>query len=187
MTRMLAHSTVDRARIESDAKSIRGWLPSDRAATLDDLLAADRARKGVARWIIDAEETAPFEPLGRRADAWRNAALSDFAAAAATWGTSRSVNEKKQLLAATRQLLGTIEAPPEVRELEAQLPWSQRMRIRFGASKVWWLLYGFACAAILWLVVVWIIVQIREWRLLRQSFYNVELDHLRAGESRRRR
>ncbi|HVE70303.1 MAG TPA: hypothetical protein VNI54_02965 [Thermoanaerobaculia bacterium] len=180
--RMLAQSSLDRAKLESDLQQLRGWLPAQKAATLDDLMASGRARMAMAKWLVDPAEDAeePYGKLGRRAERWREAAVRDFAAAAATWAGARPPTERRQVLVAIRQLLGSGDAPPVVTALEQQFSSTQRLRIRMTGWKAWWALVAFAAALALWLVLMWIIAQVREALSLRESFYNVELEHLRG-------
>jgi len=64
--------------------------------------------------------------------------------------------------------------------LESQLPWTQRVAVRLTASKTWWAIVAVLLAAIVWLIAVWILLQIREWRALHGSFYNAEVKYQRA-------
>jgi hypothetical protein len=180
--RMLVHSNLDRTKLEGDLQQLRGWLPAQKAATLDDLLESGRARAAMAKWLVDPEENAeePYAKLGRRAERWREAAVRDFASAAATWAASRPPAERRQVLIAIRQLLGGGDAPPAVTALEQQFSAMQRLRIRLSGWKAWWALVAFALALALWLLLMWIIAQVREALSLRVSFYNVELEHLRG-------
>lgn len=185
MTRMLADSHLPRARIADAATAMREWLPASQASTLADLVAADAARAELPRWItgLAAEDAeAPEHRLGRNASAWRAAADLDFAAAAASWAASRSPGEQRAVLVATRQLLGGGKPPQTVTDLEEKRDWSDRTRIRLSASKWWWGFVATLLAAFTALVLFWILVVIRDHRTLRTSFYNVELEHLRASE-----
>jgi hypothetical protein len=80
---------------------------------------------------------------------------------------------------AIRQLLGSGDVPPAVAALENQFPYSQRLRIRFSGSKVFWAIVAALTALLTWLGLTWLLVQVRERQALRTSFYNVELEHLR--------
>jgi hypothetical protein len=185
VTRLLAESHTDRAALANDIATIRGWLPADQAHAADDLLNAERTRAALPQFIVDPQPDTelPVEKLGHRADRWYAAALSDFTAAAAKWASGRSPSEKRQVIVASRQLLGATAAPPELAELEAQLPWTQRMAVRLTASKTWWAAASLLFAAAVWFLVIWILLQIREWRTLRTSFYNAELKYQRrTGE-----
>ena len=180
--RMLVHSGLDRSKLEGDVQQLRAWLPPPKVSTLEDLLLSGRARGAMPKWIVDrAEEAeAPYEKLGRRAERWREAAVRDFTAAAAGWAASRPPAERRQVLVAVRQLLGSGAAPPEVGALERQFSAMQRLRIRLSGWKAWWAFVAFVSALAVWLLLVWIIAQIREALSLRVSFYNVELEHLRG-------
>ena len=188
MTRMVAQSHLDRTKVASDLDLLRGWLPPGKAQTLDDLVNAERARVALPQWVVDPHpDTEPaFEKLGRRAESWRAAAYSDFTSAAATWAADRSAIEQRQVLVASRQLLGITAAPPEVQHLEVQLPIGARVAVILGASRVWWGFIATALALLTWLAILWVLLQIREWRALRTSFYNVELDYQRGRGERRR-
>lgn len=177
--RMLVHSGLDRTKLENDLRALRGWLPAPKQATFDDLLESGRARASFAKWIIEGGEEAPYAKLGRRAEPWREAAVRDFAAAAATWAGGRPAPERRQVLVATRQLLGGAAAPPAVAALEEQFSTSERLRLRLSGSNTWWALVALATAVALWLLLIFVLVQIREARSMRTSFYNVELEHLR--------
>ena len=52
--------------------------------------------------------------------------------------------------------------------------------MRLTASKTWWLFVGLLFAAVVWFIIIWILMQIREWRVLHGSFYNAELKYQRA-------
>jgi hypothetical protein len=188
MTRMVAQSHLDRTKLAADLDFLRGWLPPEKAQTLDDLVNAERARGALPQWVVDPHpDTEPaFEKLGRRAESWRAAACSDFASAAAIWAADRSAIEQRQVLVASRQLLGITAAPPEVQHLEMRLPLGARVAVIFGASRIWWGFIAAAMALLTWLATLWVLLQIREWRALRTSFYNVELDYQRGTGERRR-
>jgi hypothetical protein len=185
VTRLLAESHADRAALAADIATIRGWLPAEQAQAADDLLNAERARAALPQFLVDPQPDTelPVDKLGHRADRWYAAALSDFVATSATWAAGRSAAEKRQVIVASRQLLGAASPPPELVELESQLPWTQRVAVRLTASKTWWASVGLLFAAIVWLAVVWILLQVREWRALHGSFYNAELKYQRrTGE-----
>jgi hypothetical protein len=188
MTRLVAQSHLDRAKIASDLEVLRGWLPPEKAQTIDDLLNAEKVRSMLPQWVVDPQPDAepPFHKLGRRADRLRAAALNDFTAAAATWAAGRPAIEKRQVLVAGHQLLGTAAAPPELQQLEDVLPLGERLAVTMSASRVWWAFVAAAIALLVWLVVLWILLQIREWRAMRTSFYNVELDYQRRTGGQRR-
>lgn len=182
ITRMLAGSTVDRTQIGPDLSELATWLPPDKAPILNDLQTAAAARKAFTQWVVEPGEdgSAPFDKLGHKRTTWRNAALLDFIEAASVWASQRSENEKKDFIVAARQLLGTATAPPSLVQLEAGMPWMQRMRVRIAASRTWWFLLSLFVAAAVWFMIVFVLVQIREARALRHSFYNIELDYQRA-------
>jgi hypothetical protein len=185
MTRMLADSHVPRARIADAAAAMREWLPAPQAAMLADLIAADAARAELPRWIVglapeDAE--APEQRLGRNGAAWRAAADLDFAAAAASWAANRSPREQRAVIIATRHLLGTAKPPQSVVDLEEKRTSFERLQIRLAASKWWWGFVATILGAFTAFVLFWILVLIRDARTLRTSFYNVELEHLRASD-----
>ncbi len=188
MTRMVAHSHLDRTKFASDLEALRAWLPPEKAGAIDDLLNAAQVRAMLPKWTIDPSPVSepPFEKLRRHADAWRAAALTDFTAAAAGWAVGHSPLEKRQVLIASRQLLGTTAAPPEVQLLEKELPAGARLQVILSGSPFWWGFVAAAGALVLWLLLVWILLQVREWRTLRKSFYNVELDYKRAPGGRHR-
>jgi hypothetical protein len=188
MTRMVAQSHIDRTKLASDLDVLRGWLPPEKAGTVDDLVNAEKVRTMLPQWIVDPQPEAepPFDKLGRRAETWRAAAFSDFTAAAATWASGRSAEEKRQVLVASRRLLGTTAAPPELQRLESELPFGARVAVALSASRLLWVFVAAAVALLTWLLIVWILLQVREWRALRKSFYNVELDYQRGSGERRR-
>ncbi len=188
MTRMVAQSHLDRTKLASDLDVLRGWLPPEKAQTVDDLVNAERVRVELPQWIVDPHPEADpaSEKLGRRAESWRAAAYSDFVSAAATWAADRSAIEQRQVLVASRQLLGIMAAPAELQHLENQLPFSARIAVILGASRVWWGFIATALALLTWLAILWVLLQVREWRALRMSFYNVELDYQRRTGERRR-
>jgi tetratricopeptide (TPR) repeat protein len=182
-TRLLAMSTLPRSRVADAANAMREWLPPSQAAVINDLVDADAARAELPRWITRtaAEDAQPPEKrIGRNAQAWRSAADLDFAAAAATWAATRSPGEQRDVLIATRQLLGAAKPPRAVVDLESRR--DDRLSIRLAASKAWFALVAVFLAAITMLVLFWMLVVIRDARTLRTSFYNVELEHLRASD-----
>ena len=188
---MLASSTLDRARVADAANALRDWLPASDRRTLDDLLAADAARAALPRTLFaprsEEDATEPAEPphakLGPRADRWYAAALTDVAAVVAKWAAPRPPREQRAALVAMRQLLGPAEAPPELVELERRRSFFERMRLRLVASKAWWALLALLLGVLVALVLLWILVHVREARLLRVSLYNVEHEYL-AGIDR---
>lgn len=189
---LLATATFDRARVADSATAIREWLPASQRRTLDDLLTADAARASLPRRLFapkteEDEGAEPEEPphakLGSRADRWYAAARTDAAAVAAKWASQRPPREQRAALVAIRQLLGPSEAPPELIQLEGQRSFFDRMRLRLTASKTFWLFAAVLLGALLWFVLLWILVHVREARRLRISLYNVEHEYL-AGIDR---
>ena len=199
LVRMLAASNVKRANVAGAAEKIGEWLPASEKKTLEDLIAADVARRELPAWLFakteDEEAKASAEPkappqarLGTRAEKWQAAALTDVASVAAMWAAGRSANEQRSVLVALRQLLGTAEAPPELIALEQRHGWTDRIRMRLTAAKPFWALLGVIASLLIWLLLVWILVHVREWQLLRTSLYNVEVEHLATldrGQERR--
>jgi hypothetical protein len=191
--RLLASSTLDRKRVADHAAKIKEWLPPKEAGVLQDLLTADAARGALPGWTFappaeDAEAVEPpYAQLGARGEKWRQAAATDLAAVAARWAQSRPPAEQRHALVAIRQTLGAAEAPKDLTDLEARLSFSDRLRLRLTASKLFWAIVATLLAALLWLVLIWIIAHVRERRLLRVSLYNVEYDHLAASEPHRTR
>jgi len=187
MVGLLASSTLDRARVSDAASAMREWLPPKERRTLDDLIAADAARAALAPWVFaprgDAAEEnkeAPHTRLGARGERWSSAAMTDLAAAASKWAGGRPAAEQRRALIAIRQTLGSAAAPPELVALENQRSWSDRLRLRLTAAKWFWLAVALLLAAFVWLLLMWFVVHLREWWLLRISLYNVELQHLRG-------
>jgi hypothetical protein len=188
MVGLLASSTLDRARVRDAATAMRDWLaPKDRR-TLDDLLAADAARSALPSWLFAPREPdaeSPQAKLGARGERWYSAALTDVAAAASKWAASRPVAEQRRALIAIRQVLGTASAPSELTALEQQRSFSDRLLLRVLASKAFWAFVALLLATLVWLVLLWMLVHLREWWLLRVSLYNVELEHLRGRSEER--
>jgi hypothetical protein len=189
--RVLASSSLERARVADAANALREWLPPAERRTLDDLIAADAARHALPRWLFapkaeDDAEATPAEPphakLGSRADRWHHAAMTDVAAVCAKWAAQRPPAEQRAALIAIRQLLGPAEAPPELVQLEQQRSFFDRMRLRLVASKTVWAMLALVLGAFVWLVLLWIVVHIREALLLRVSLYNVEHEYLAGIE-----
>lgn len=197
LLRMLATSSVNRAELAPSAAKIAEWLPPSERKTLEDLIAADAARVELPKWIfakVDDDRPStevkepPYAKLGSRAERWHSAALTDVASVAAMWAAGRSPREQRDVIVALRQLLGTSEAPPELLALEQKHTWTDRMTMRLIASKPFWAILGIAVAILVWLILAWLLVNLREWRLLRVSLYNVEVEHLaridRGGDRR---
>jgi hypothetical protein len=188
MVRMLASSTVKRADVASAAEKIAEWLPASERKTLDDLIAADVARAELPKYLfakVDDDPAKSAEPkappqakLGTRAERWQAAALTDVASVAAMWAAGRSASEQRSVVIALRQLLGASEAPPELLALEKKHTWADRVRMRLTASKPLWAVLGAVLALVVWLVLAWLLVHLREWQLLHTSLYNVEIEHL---------
>ena len=55
-----------------------------------------------------------------------------------------------------------------------------------NTSSLWWAVLAVLVAVAMWLVTVWILIQIWEKRMLKTSLYNVELDQLIMSEARER-
>jgi hypothetical protein len=184
--RLLATSSLDRARIADAATAIREWLPPAERRTLEDLLAADAARRAMPRYLFapQPEETPepPYAKLGARADRWRGAAMTDVAAVAAKWASQRPPSEQRAAIIAIRQLLGGADTPPELAQLERQRSFFDRLRLRVVASKTYWAIVATILGALLWFVLLWILVHVREARMLRVSLYNVEHEYLAGIE-----
>lgn len=182
--RLLATSTLDRKRVAGHATAMREWLAPKEARVLDDLLNADAARSALPRWtyLPDPESEPPHAKLGPRADRWYAAARTDMARAATEWARARPAAEQRHALIAIRQFLGDAATPDELRQLESQRPFGDRMRLRLAATKGLWLLLAILVAAVVGLVLIWIVAHVRERRLLRISLYNIEYDHLAASE-----
>lgn len=190
--RLVASSTLDRSRITDSAKAMREWLPPSERRTLDDLLVADAARQALPRFLFtpkteeDAGSTpaeSPHKELGPRADRWYAAAMTDLSAVVAKWAAQRPPREQRAALVAIRQLLGSAEAPAELVQLEQQRSSFDRLQLRLIASKLFWLCAAIALGALVWLLLLWIVVHVREAYLLRLSLYNVEHEYL-AGIDR---
>ncbi|HEX2061438.1 MAG TPA: hypothetical protein VHK90_11915, partial [Thermoanaerobaculia bacterium] len=136
-TRLLAGSGVPRARVAAAANAVRGWLATSQSATLHDLAAADDARNAIPRSVVIGDESEPPEArFGPRGEEWRAAAEKDFAAAVAKWAATRSPGEQRDLLIATRKLLGGDDAPRAVVDLEQKR--GDAFAIRLAASRRWW-------------------------------------------------
>lgn len=181
-TRLMA--SIDRTRVAADATALREWLEPKEARALDDLLAADAARAELPRWLFapDAAAEPPHAKLGARSDRWYAAARTDLAAAVAEWAKGRPAAEQRRVIIALHQFLGGAAAPEHLTQLENNFSWSQRMQMRLSATRWLWIVFAVLLAALVWLVLVWIIAHVRERRLLRVSLYNVEYDHLAASE-----
>jgi len=189
-TGMLASSSLDRSRIADSASAIREWLPASERRTLDDLITAGAARAALPRWLFAPQEEGEAEPkvpphakLGSRADRWHAAAMTDVAAVAADWAAQRPPREQRAALVAIRQFLGATEAPPQLIQLEQKRSFFDRLRLRLTASKLFWTTLSILLGAVVWLMLLWVLVHVREWRLLRVSLYNVEHEYL-AGIDR---
>lgn len=182
---LLPTSGIARTSISNDAAAIREWLPAADAETLDHLLAADDARAKLPRWIVERgdDQEPPQAKLGSHASDWYSAALSGFASVAAQWAAKRSADEQRQVVIAIRAILGSAKAPPELVTLEGKLKWYHVL----AATWWFWIVEGLLLALVLWLFLMWVLVHIRERRLLRTSFYNVELDALAASQPLRKR
>lgn len=177
LTRLLARSTFDRSSIEGSANLIRGWLPPAEAETLDALLVAGAARADYS-WLREPSEDnrVPFEKLGRRANVWRSAARKDFVADAARMIVTWEASDRRRVALALLPLIDDSEVPPELGALIAQLS----IRDRVIASRWWSIAAGVTAAALIWLALVWILVQLWELRMQRTSFYKTELEQLRS-------
>lgn len=190
--RLLATSSLDRARVADAVGSMRDWLPPAERGVLEALLAADAARRALPRWLFASnieEETAlaggeaepeapPYAKLGTRSDRWYEAALTDATAVVARWASQRSPKEQRAALVAVRQLLGSAEAPPELIALEAQQSFLDRLHLRIMSSKIFWAILGICIGGVVAFVLLWIVVHVREALLLRVSLYSVEQDYL---------
>ncbi len=185
--RMLATSGVNRTSIAADAAEVRQWLTPADARVLDNLLAADAARNAFSRWIALPEEDQdpPYEKLDAHAGAWSSAALTDFAASASRWIAGRTPDEQRKPLIAIRKVLGSAEAPPELVELESKRELWDRLYIRASASPWSSVVKGAGLAFFIWLAITWVLLHIRERRLLRTSFYNIEYETLTTGDVHR--
>jgi hypothetical protein len=182
--RLLATSSIDRRRVSEHAALLKEWLAPKEARVLDDLLHADTARAALPRFTFAPEPDAepPHAKLGPRADRWYTAARTDLARAATEWAKGRPPAEQRHALIAIRQFLGEAERPEELTQLENLRPFSDRLRLRLTAAKWFWATLALLLAALIWLILTWIIAHVRERRLLRISLYNVEYDHLAASD-----
>lgn len=187
--RMLATSNIDRASIANDAALVREWLQPQDARALDDFLAADAARNALPRWLVAREEDQepPHAKLGPRAEAWYAAALTDYAAAAARWAAGRPAAEQGDAIVAIRRMLASSAAPAELVALENGRGWRERLWLRLAATSWFWAAMAALLAVVVWFVLVWILVHIRERRLLHTSLYNVEYEMLSRGDPRKGR
>jgi len=181
--RMLASSGVNRQGLANDAAQIRAWLSPQDAKALDDFLAADAARSALPKWLVarEKDQEAPQAKLGPRGEAWYSAALTDYAAAASQWAASRPAGEQREAIVAIWQLLGRAEAPPELIALEKTHGWRSRTWMHLASWKGFWIFIAALVAALVWLVLAWILAHVRERRLLRTSLYNVEYEMLSKG------
>jgi hypothetical protein len=84
-------------------------------------------------------------------------------------------------------MLGAAEAPPELVELERKRPLVERLQMRIFAAKPFWAIAATLLGALIAFVLLWLLVHIREWRLLRVSLYNVEHEYLAGIDSEPRR
>lgn len=178
MLHMLADSDIEPVSVETHLVALKDWLPQDRGQIIDDLLAAERARVALPEWAMSQTvgEAPPWAPLGRNAGEWREAALMDFANGVAAWAQNRPTEERKQIVAGLRRLLDPTEAPSAVASL-----------VPSGIGRVWfnlwttrwaWIVLAVGAGVLVWLLTVWVLLQVRQYRLLRKSFYEIELDHI---------
>jgi hypothetical protein len=172
--RLLAESNVDLARVAPALETIRGWVPRSEGVVLDLLTEAEKDRRVLPRVIVglsDAEiERGP----------WRKAAEAGFVDAAAAWASSESETTQTQLIIASRRLLDG-GATPALEDLEKKRHWTARTWLRMQASDWFWGLAAAGLALLIGYLLLWIIVAVRDWRLLRTSFYNTEYDYLRSS------
>lgn len=172
--RMLAASNVDLARVAPATTTIRGWVSQADALVLGRLMKAEEERRLLPRWIVGLAED-EITP-----SAWREAAEIDFVSAASGWAADKP-EEQERIITASRQLLAGREAPAALTALEKGRGTFAGIWLRMQASPWFWAFAAAAFALLVWYVLLWVIVAVRDWRHLHTSFYNVELDHLRAS------
>lgn len=179
VTRMLADGSFDRSKVAEDVSAINWWLPPDQREILDSLLVAGAARAEFLQWALATPGSSPppRDRFGRYSQRWQSAVANDFAVAAAPLVARWPAADQRRVLVAFRRLTGDGGIPPELESLERNLPWIDRVRISACASHSFRMLLAVVFAVVLWLVLVWGLVQAWERRMMRTSLYNVEIEH----------
>ncbi len=181
MVRLVSDSGMDRSRFTDAAGNMRGWAGAGQPDLFERIVTADTARRRLPSWLVgQSERPPPFGVFGADAGRWRNAATRDYAAAVIRWLVSRPPDERRLTLIGMRAWFRPDEVPPDLDKAEAAEAFFDRMRIRVARSAWWRLVFGTVTALLVWWVLVFVVTQIHERRLLRTSFYNIELRHLRV-------
>ena len=180
MVKMIVFSDIDPASVKEQLNALRDSLSPAQARILDDYFAAQAARDALPSWALKSNEVngrAPWQTLGEKAATWRPAVLQDFAMEMARWAQKRSPKEKRRVAAALRRLLEPEPLPAEVDR--ALVPSGVgRWEFEIASARRSWTLLGIVVAGTFWLVIVWILLQLREALLLRRSFYELELEFI---------
>jgi hypothetical protein len=176
VTRLLPSASVAPALVESATGALRSWLPTSEAEVLDMLHVATVMRRELPQWIIEGHP----EPATSRDETLEEAAMYDYVASALQTVESLPAAEKRRAIRFLQSLDTGGEMPPALDALMRQSSGKDRVSINLTTSRWSLAVQSIAIAAVLWLAMVWLLVQIWEWRMLRTSLYNVELDYWRS-------
>ncbi|MEM1204335.1 MAG: hypothetical protein AAGN66_13975 [Acidobacteriota bacterium] len=160
-----------------DAASLRTrWNDPQRGAA-DAAEAAVFARSGSDGLAAALSGEVP-DPLGKRSAAWLEALRRDAAGAVAAGALSEAdAGLRAREARRARRLLADAEAPRALGELEATLPWGPRLKQMAsvaGRSLPSRLAAALAVAALVWLAVRRVALELRFRKALWTSFYRLE-------------
>jgi hypothetical protein len=175
---MIVRSGVDRRAIRPQMKKLSEWLPTEEASVADDLLASEDGRNAFPRWITSATpDRTPWQGIRRDTDEWRRAALTDFGVDVVAWARQRPASDRERTLVALRRIYGNDKLPARALILTP----SSRFRavmVDVRSSPHAWLALAIAVGLAAWMFLLWIVLHVREYRLLRMSFYEVEREYI---------
>ncbi len=176
VTRLLASAPMEPAVVESATGALRSWLPPSEAEVLDMLHAAGVMQREFPRWIIEGHP----EPAMSRDETLEEAAMYDYVASALPQVESLRGAEKRHAVRFLKSLDTGGEMPPALDALMRQFSGMDRFLINLTTSRWSLAVQSIAIAGGLWLAMVWLLVQIWEWRMFRTALYKVELDYWRS-------
>lgn len=177
VTRLLASTPMEPAVVESATRALRSWLRPSEAKILEMLHAAAVMRRELPRWIVEGrpeEARTPDEML-------EEAAMYDYVASVLPQIESLPAAEKQRAARFLQSLDTGDETPSALGALMRQSTWTDQLPTNPATSRWSLAVQSIAIATVLWMALVWLLVQIWEWRMLRTSLYNIELDYWRSG------
>lgn len=185
VARHLASTSLPSAKVYDAVLDVRSWLNPAERRTLDRMHSVAHARTELPRWITERDDFR-LTFLEEFEDRWKEAAMYDFAASASERVRQWPAEDRPRTIRVLRRLVAGGDVPPQLEALTRELSWFDQLSIRLTTSRWSWVAQAVLVTLVLWIAMLWFLVQLWEQRMLRTSLYNVELDQLIISEAGQR-